>query len=128
MSSIEHVLSFSNWICLAVGLGLGVGGNLLVGRWGRVADSSPAPQDTNQDPLTLEQLKQTQLAYQLAQQMSQFKAGFLTRVSHELRSPLNSMIGLHQLILSDFSCDKDLHFVVMMNQRNQVIKVTFLSF
>ena len=48
-----------------------------------------------------EELKQTQLAYQMAAQMSQFKAGFLARTSHELRSPLSSLIGLHQLILSD---------------------------
>ena len=48
-----------------------------------------------------EQLKQTQLAYQMAAQMSQFKAGFLARTAHELRSPISSLIGLHQLILSD---------------------------
>ena len=48
-----------------------------------------------------EELKKAQLAYQMAAQMSQFKAGFLARTSHELRSPLSSMIGLHQLILSD---------------------------
>ncbi|MBD2577691.1 HAMP domain-containing sensor histidine kinase [Oscillatoria sp. FACHB-1406] len=51
-----------------------------------------------------EQLKQTQLAYEMAVQVSQFKAGFLARTSHELRSPLNSLIGLHQLIISDL-CD-----------------------
>jgi C4-dicarboxylate-specific signal transduction histidine kinase len=48
-----------------------------------------------------QKLKQTQLAYQMAVQMSQFKAGFLARTSHELRSPLSSLIGLHQLILAD---------------------------
>lgn len=48
-----------------------------------------------------EELKQTQLAYQMATQMSKFKAGFLAQTSHELRSPLSSLIGLHQLILSD---------------------------
>lgn len=48
-----------------------------------------------------EELKQAQLAYKMAAQMSQFKAGFLARTSHELRSPLSSLIGLHQLILSD---------------------------
>lgn len=48
-----------------------------------------------------EELKQTQLAYQMASQISQFKTGFLGRIAHELRSPLSSLIGLHQLILSD---------------------------
>jgi signal transduction histidine kinase len=52
-----------------------------------------------------EQLKQTQLAYQMASEMSQFKAGFLARVSHELRSPLSKLISLHQLILSDLCED-----------------------
>ena len=51
-----------------------------------------------------EELKQTELALQMAAQMSQFKGGFLARTSHELRSPLSSLIGLHQLIVSDL-CD-----------------------
>ncbi|WP_199333602.1 HAMP domain-containing sensor histidine kinase [Oculatella sp. FACHB-28] len=52
----------------------------------------------------LAQLQQTQLAYHMAVEMGQFKAGFLARTSHELRSPLNNIISLHQLILSDL-CD-----------------------
>lgn len=48
-----------------------------------------------------EQLTQAEIAYHMAAEMSQFKAGFLARISHELRSPLNSLIGLHQIILSD---------------------------
>ena len=48
-----------------------------------------------------EELKQTKLAYQMAAQMSEFKSGFLARTAHELRSPLTSLIGLHQLILND---------------------------
>lgn len=48
-----------------------------------------------------EQLKLTNAAYHLAAEMSAFKAGFLARISHELRSPFNSLIGLHQLIISD---------------------------
>jgi hypothetical protein len=51
-----------------------------------------------------EELKQTKLAYEMAKEMSHFKAGFLARTSHELRSPLSSLMGMHQLILSDL-CD-----------------------
>ncbi len=50
------------------------------------------------------QINQLTLDYYMAQQMCQFKAGFLARVAHELRSPLNGLIGAHQLILSDL-CD-----------------------
>lgn len=67
--------------------------------------SSNLPQADHQNISTLlEKLEQTQIAYQLAHEMSQFKAGFLARTAHELRSPLNSLIGLHQLILSNL-CD-----------------------
>lgn len=60
------------------------------------------PQDSQPSVSALsEQLKLTHAAYNLAAEMSQFKAGFLARISHELRSPLNSLIGLHQLIISD---------------------------
>nr|WP_290222716.1 HAMP domain-containing sensor histidine kinase [Trichocoleus desertorum] len=59
----------------------------------------------NQTIAALQQeLEQTRLAYQMAVEMHQFKSGFLARVSHELRSPLNGLIGMHQLILSDL-CD-----------------------
>ncbi|MBE9166868.1 HAMP domain-containing histidine kinase [Pleurocapsales cyanobacterium LEGE 06147] len=65
-----------------------------------------------------EELKQTQLAYQMAAQMSQFKAGFLARTSHELRSPLNSLIGLHQLILSNLceSPEEEREFIAQAYQ------------
>lgn len=35
---------------------------------------------------------------------SQFKGGYLARISHELRSPLSTIMGLQQLILNDL-CD-----------------------
>ncbi|MBP0018200.1 MAG: HAMP domain-containing histidine kinase [Cyanobacteria bacterium SBLK] len=53
------------------------------------------------------ELKQAKLAYQMAAQLSLFKAGFLARTSHELRSPLNSLLGLHQLILNDLCEDPE---------------------
>ena len=104
-------MSLSNWIYLGVGLGLGVGSGWLFKR-------SKEPNDKHQVLDLSEQLKQTQLAYQLAHQMSQFKAGFLARTSHELRSPLNSLIGLHQLILSDLCDDpaEEREFVAQAHQ------------
>ncbi|MCL1472746.1 sensor histidine kinase [Argonema antarcticum] len=62
--------------------------------------------DSNPEVLALkEKLQQAEVAYHMAAEMSQFKAGFLARISHELRSPLNSLIGLHQIILSDLCED-----------------------
>jgi K+-sensing histidine kinase KdpD len=49
------------------------------------------------------ELQRSRLAYQMAMEMAQFKAGFLARTSHELRSPINSVISLHQLILADLA-------------------------
>ena len=39
------------------------------------------------------------LSYERLSQLERFKSGFLARTAHELRSPINSVIGLHQLIL-----------------------------
>lgn len=100
------MMSWSNWIYLGLGLGLGLGSSWLFRRAkegsGENDELILPVKDTDQEQVL--ELKHTQLAYQLAHQMSQFKAGFLVRTSHELRSPLNSLIGLHQLILSDL-CD-----------------------
>ncbi|MGB3293174.1 MAG: HAMP domain-containing sensor histidine kinase [Phormidesmis sp.] len=42
-----------------------------------------------------------QLAYQRLLVLERFKSGFLARTSHELRSPINVIVSLHQLILED---------------------------
>ncbi|MEA5533291.1 HAMP domain-containing sensor histidine kinase [Crocosphaera sp. XPORK-15E] len=47
------------------------------------------------------ELEDTKLAYQMMAQISHFKSGFLAKTAHELRSPLSSLMGLHQLILAD---------------------------
>ncbi len=41
------------------------------------------------------------LAYQQLQALERFKSGFLARTSHELRSPINTIVSLSQLILED---------------------------
>ncbi len=42
-----------------------------------------------------------QLAYNRLLALERFKSGFLARTSHELRSPVNTIVSLHMLILED---------------------------
>lgn len=94
-------MNFINWLYLGTGIGLGIGFCRL---FLQSSKSTPTPSPNappQQETQLLQQVKQSQLAYEMAQEMSQFKAGFLARTSHELRSPLNGLIGLHQLILND---------------------------
>ncbi|MCC5657724.1 HAMP domain-containing histidine kinase [Nostoc sp. XA010] len=99
-------MNWSNWIYLGAGIALGVIFRQLFVRSPNASSSSPvAPLDQQDMPPISQQLQQTQLAYLMAREMSQFKAGFLARTTHELRSPLSGLIGLHQLILSDLCED-----------------------
>ncbi len=52
-----------------------------------------------------QQLQETQQAYYLVQEMSKFKAGFLARIAHEIRSPLARVMNLNQAILTDLCLD-----------------------
>jgi hypothetical protein len=105
-------MSWNEWVYLLFGLGSGVGGCWFLRKLKRsqivpshvVVEPELMPVDRHEIVALQQQLQQSQIAYQLALKMCQFKAGFLTRTAHELRSPLNSLIGLHQLILSDL-CD-----------------------
>ncbi|NJL63904.1 MAG: HAMP domain-containing histidine kinase [Methylacidiphilales bacterium] len=113
-------MNSNNWIYLAVGLVLGIGFRNLFSNRSKpkteVLSSSQLDNNSTKNTSSkntstknqidkeqelLQNLKQTQLAYHLAQEMSQFKAGFLARTTHVLRSPLNGLIGLHQLILEN---------------------------
>ncbi len=96
-------MGWSEFVYLAVGVGLGLGVKGILPSQGRKPVSPQPELTTHLDQLhrVSDQLKQTQLAYRMALEMSQFKAGFLARTSHELRSPINSIIGTLQLILSD---------------------------
>lgn len=78
-----------------LGLGLVIGWLL-----SKLLQSTAPPAPLTESTSTDQELR---LAYRLAAEMEQFKATFLARTSHELRSPLNSIISLHQLILSDLS-------------------------
>ena len=90
------------WLCLGLGIGW------WVRAWLRrspapAADIHPSELTKAHVTLLKEQLQQTELAYYMAAAMSQYKGSFLARTSHELRSPMNGLIGMHQLILADLS-------------------------
>ncbi|ACB53552.1 two-component sensor histidine kinase [Crocosphaera subtropica ATCC 51142] len=51
------------------------------------------------------ELEATRLAYEMTTQISQFKSSYLAKTAHELRSPLSSLMGLHQLILGNLCED-----------------------
>ncbi|MFM7558949.1 sensor histidine kinase [Cylindrospermopsis raciborskii] len=101
-------MNFTNFLYLAIGILLVIAiDKLPMKLFSNSANSSgyqPNPDENNWErsqTQILQQLHQTELAYEMAREMSQFHAGFLVRISHELRSPINGLIGLHQLILHD---------------------------
>ncbi len=90
----QSAMNWTNWIYLGIGLA--------IGRWiWRESSSDRRASQVPTSPADLSRNQQLELAYQMAIEMSQFKGGFLSRTSHELRSPLNGIIGVHQLILAD---------------------------
>ena len=115
-------MNWSNWVYLGAGLALGLGFRRFFARSKTLspsASSTLAPINQQDVAPLLQQMKQTQLAYQMAREMSQFKAGFLARTTHELRSPLNGLIGLHQLILSDLceNPEEEREFITQAHER-----------
>ncbi len=90
----QSAMNWTNWIYLGIGLA--------IGRWiWRESNSDRRVPQVLTSPAASSRDRQRELAYQMAIEMSQFKGGFLSRTSHELRSPLNGIIGVHQLILAD---------------------------
>lgn len=63
--------------------------------------------ETNQiNPLEIE-LNKTKIAYQEAMENNRLKTGYMGRIAHEIRSPLSSLMGLHQLIINDLCESKE---------------------
>jgi signal transduction histidine kinase len=115
-------MDFNTWLYVGIGIAIGWGSSKLFNQPSQIAPVVPkVPENEvvqNTDSL-LQQVKQTQTAYLMAREMCQFKAGFLARITHELRSPLNGLIGLHQLILSDL-CESPLEereFITQAHER-----------
>ncbi len=108
-----------NWVYLGSGLALGISLRWLFPKSANAKNSNELVETTQPQQQHFSQLQQTQLAYEMAKEMSQFKAGFLARTTHELRSPLNGLIGLHQLILSDLceNPEEEREFVAQAHER-----------
>ncbi|HEY9630149.1 MAG TPA: HAMP domain-containing sensor histidine kinase [Coleofasciculaceae cyanobacterium] len=104
----DEIMIWITLATLAAGLGLGAVGGWRLGRRSHqpiaLPSATPASLSVEQNTL-VDQLRQTQIAYHKATEIEKFKSGFLARSSHELRSPINSVISLHQLILSDLCED-----------------------
>lgn len=117
-------MDWSNWVYLGVGLGIG----FVSARWAMGKNSAPRnshgtePTDNTANlSEVVDKLSKTEVDYLLASQMCQFKAGFLSRISHELRSPLNGLIGAHQLILSDL-CEDEAEEREFLRQANTSVQ------
>jgi len=97
-------MSWMNLVWLVGGLGIGFAGG-----WWAKRSPKTKPSHSNQA---------LELAYRSLLELSQFKAGFLARTSHELRSPLNGIIGAHQLILADLceSSEEEREFIAQANE------------
>ncbi|NJO42929.1 MAG: HAMP domain-containing histidine kinase [Cyanobacteria bacterium CRU_2_1] len=132
---------WTNLAALGIGLGIGTVGGWWIGRSRPSAFSHSVPSsaiplestlpdspsstvqrtEPSDQQIWLAELRRTQLAYQMAKETAKFQAGFLARTSHELRSPINSVISLHQIILADLCEDpaEERDFIVQANTAAQ---------
>ncbi|MEL7067817.1 MAG: histidine kinase dimerization/phospho-acceptor domain-containing protein [Cyanobacteria bacterium J06581_3] len=67
-----------------------------------------------------------QLAYQRLLALERFKSGFLARTSHELRSPINTIVSLHQLILEDLCEDPEEERAFIGQSKDAALKMLAL--
>lgn len=100
MSSINLI-----WLVVGIGIGWAIAQKFSFKAKGKPAlhqkQSATSPQECSTDA---DLARQTELAYYRLAEIAQYKSGFLARSSHELRSPLSGLIGMHQLVLEQL-CD-----------------------
>jgi signal transduction histidine kinase len=113
-------MDWSNWGLLGIGLLVGAA----IVKMGRLPDRSredsrsPVSDPETRVSMLLQEIEQLKLNYRLATASAAFKGGFLARISHELKSPLNSIIGSQQIILADLcnDADEEREFLEQANQ------------
>ncbi|MEM7727113.1 MAG: HAMP domain-containing sensor histidine kinase [Cyanobacteria bacterium P01_A01_bin.45] len=118
-------MELNSWIYFAIGLSFGIGLCGLVKLSQKKIVDSFVEKKVSGDQLKQisQRLKHSENAYLMAHEMCQFKGGFLARTTHELRSPLNGLIGLHQLILQDL-CEnpqEEREFIAQAHERTLLL-------
>ena len=101
-----------DWFSTITGIGLGL---LLITLRGRpekkafMASATKASEETLAAPIPSNPILPTddRIAYYSALDLAQFKGSFLSRTSHELRSPLNALISSLQMIQAGLCDDVD---------------------
>ncbi len=118
-------MDWNNWVYFGAGLASGIGIYKFLLNSNSNKSSFTLPEiESEQDVVQLSQrMREVELAYHMAREMSQFKAGFLARTTHVLRSPLNGLIGLHQLILSDLceNPEEEREFIGQAHERALIL-------
>lgn len=101
-----------DWFSTLIGLGIGLvliglrsrsGGNLPLNATPHRSEV-PSTQESLPSARKCDEMQAAQVAYYAALDLAQFKGGFLSRTSHELRSPLNALISSLQMIQAGL-CD-----------------------
>lgn len=91
----------------------------------------------NENTSSPQDLKEAKIAYYNALLYARFQAGFLGRVSHEIRSPLGSLMSIHQLIVNDLceSPEEEKEFIAeaynyakkLMDMLDELIEISKLE-
>lgn len=93
------------WLVVGIGLGWAISQKLSFKAESKsVLDLEQPTASQNESLHDVALAQQIELAYHRLAEIAQYKSGFLARSSHELRSPLSGLIGMHQLVLESL-CD-----------------------
>ncbi|WP_016956635.1 ATP-binding protein [Catenovulum agarivorans] len=68
-----------------------------------------------------ERTQQLQKAHKLALQSSEVKSAFISTISHEMRTPLNGILGMMDLVRREALSDKQQKYIDMMEQSSTTL-------
>ncbi|MCT7972049.1 PAS domain S-box protein [Laspinema olomoucense] len=133
---VELLGSFGgHWLILPLQMGAGVWGALCLARNLRESPWDSTEMEllgaiANQLAIAINQAElyqQVEKAREAADRANQAKSAFLASMSHELRSPLNAILGFAQLLLSNASLSPDLKENVAIIHRSGEHLLTLIN-